>query len=436
MKILMLGWEYPPHINGGLGTACDGLTKALSKFNDIKLTFVVPKVFGDENAFHMNLTEPVSVKEKNNENDLNYITKVIFPSFLTPYFNKKEKQDFLKKIRQDILNNIEKEGLKKIKENFKIDFKNFVKSNPLALEVIRYSSKLVTYFADKDFDIIHAHDWMTIIAGVVLSKITNKPLYLHIHSLEYDRSGVFNDYFVNQIEKEGVWYAKRVFAVSNYTKSVIIREHGISEKKITVVYNDVNFKRKIKYKISPSLLKYKYVVFLGRVTSQKGPGYFVRAAKKVLQNVDDVKFIIGGKGDKLYEIMERVKQEGIQDDFIFTGFLNSEEVTKILALSDIFVMPSFSEPFGIVALEAVYYDTPVVLTKQSGVSEVLKSAPTFDFWDTEKQADEIIYLLKNEEKREEVLENLKEEMKALSWDKSAQIIHGEYEKEFWQEKAC
>lgn len=432
MKVLMLGWEYPPHINGGLGTACFGLTTALSKIKDINLFFALPKVYGDEKATHMTLVEPkVSKKDRVNTRIIrqkfrNHIKKFTFPETLNPYWTSKEYEKFLEKYKLKTLSSIRESGYKLLRRYIKFDFENFLKVNKLAFQVIKYASNVISYFQDEDFDVIHAHDWMTILPAVVLSKVTGKPLVVQIHSLEYDRSGVFNDYFVNQIERIGTANASLVVAVSKYTKSVIMREHGVSEDKIRVVYNAVTLSKKKKYFLSGPLKKYKLVLFLGRITRQKGPEYFVDAAQRVLKNFKNVKFIMAGDGDLTSKMIEKTINLGIHDHFIFTGFLKKQEVSKVFSISDIFVMPSFSEPFGIVALEAIYHDAALIISKQSGCSEVIKSALKCDYWDSKRIADYILYLLKNNTARKNLIAKSKAELKTLSWDKSAKALYDIY----------
>lgn len=440
MKVLMLGWEYPPHINGGLGTACLGITTALSKIKDINLVFALPKVYGDENATHMQLVEPKSKAQNAIKSAVsaklikikfrNHIKKVTFSEALNPYWTGKEYEKFLNKYKLRELygtkSNIKESGFKLLRKYIKLNFDKFLKINKLAFQVIKYASNVISYFQDEDFDVIHAHDWMTILPAVVLAKITRKPLVVQIHSLEYDRSGVFNDYYVNQIEKIGVTNADLVIAVSKYTKSVIIREHGVSEDKIRVVYNAVMLNKKKKYFLTGALKKYKIVLFLGRITRQKGPEYFIDASLEVIKKYKNVKFIMAGDGDLTAKMIEKTIRLGIYNYFIFTGFLKKKEVEKVFSISDIFVMPSFSEPFGIVALEAIYHDAALVISKQSGCSEVIKSALKCDYWDSKKIAEHILYLLENENMRKKLIQKSKEDLKALSWSKSAKELHNIY----------
>ncbi len=427
MKILMLGWEYPPHINGGLGTACAGITKALSKFLDMDLIFALPRLYGDEYAGRIRLLEPKSEIEKDNQESAKNITRIFFPYKLNPYLTKEESEKLFINFKNDFFSIAEKAGFEKLKKNVDIDFEAFMKNNKLALEVIRYTSNLIEFFYNKDFDLVHAHDWMTILAGMVISKISKKPLVLHIHSLEYDRSGVVNDFFINKIEGMGVNFANKVIAVSEYTKGIIQREHNVRAENIEVVYNAVIHHRKKFFSLSKNLKKYKFILFLGRITSQKGPEYFVDASKKVIEKVKNVRFIMAGAGDLTGEMMNRVARLGLEDYFIFTGFLSHDEVRKVFSIADVFVMPSFSEPFGIVALEAIDYGVPIIVSKQSGVSEVIKSALQCDYWDSEKIGDFIIYLLKNSKERNRLIKKSKEESLCLSWDLSAKKIYNIYQ---------
>jgi len=286
-------------------------------------------------------------------------------------------------------------------------------------EVEKFTSDVVARFSGAQFDIIHAHDWMTFPAGVALAQATKRPLIVHVHSLEHDRSGVFCDQRINAIERFGLQSADRVIAVSHYTRSSIERYHSIYPQKIVVVHNGIYPKQVVtEYRQLKTWPKY-VVLFLGRVTFQKGPEYFVEAARKVIPQLDDIVFVLAGDGDLLPVVKEQVSQLKLRDYFIFPGFVQGEELEELFSVADLYVMPSVSEPFGIAALEALSFETPVLVSKQSGVSEVLASALTVDFWDTDKMAEMIVNLLKRRDLRQDIVINAKQEIAKLHWSEAA-----------------
>jgi glycosyltransferase involved in cell wall biosynthesis len=287
------------------------------------------------------------------------------------------------------------------------------------LEVERFTSNVITTFSGETFDIIHTHDWMTFPAGVALSQLTGKPLIVHVHSLEQDRSGLFVDRDIEKIEKLGLETASRVIAVSHYTQRAIERFHGISRSKIRVIHNGVYPRQAVQdYQIRKTWPR-NVVLFLGRVTFQKGPDYFVEVAARVIPQVPGVLFVLAGTGDMLPAVKQQVAELGLNDYFMFPGFVSGEELEEMFSVADLYVMPSVSEPFGITALEAISFDTPVIISKQSGVSEVLEHALKVDFWDLDRMAHLIISVLLNQELRAELVQMAKEEVKHLHWDAAA-----------------
>jgi glycosyltransferase involved in cell wall biosynthesis len=286
-------------------------------------------------------------------------------------------------------------------------------------EVERFTADVIARFSREKFDLIHAHDWMTFPAAVALAEATKKPLVVHIHSLEQDRSGLYVNETINQIERLGVSAADRVIAVSHYTKRSIERHHGIPAKKIFVVHNGV-YSRKavVDYRLKKTWPRH-VVLFLGRVTFQKGPDYFVEIASKVIPHVPDVLFVLAGSGDMLPAVMEQVRAMKLGAHFLFPGFLQGDELEEMFSIADLYVMPSVSEPFGITALEAISFDTPVLISKQSGVAEVLQHALKADFWDIERMADLIINSLLHEELRQEMVTRAQDEVRRLHWDAAA-----------------
>jgi len=447
---LMLGWEYPPHIAGGLGTACEGLTGALSG-QGVSIHFVVPQLFGNERAGHMLLTDqlrrvaPGDDREEGASHSRRRepIETTRIPAFLQPYWSP---QEFKRAIsasasarsaarerahRQDkvakALIDGEVYGVDLISALYREDFYPEVPvpagghyGEDIFREVERFTGNVLSRISSEDFDVIHAHDWMTFPAGVALAELTGKPLVVHVHSLEHDRSGLFINEQIDQIERFGAAAADRVIVVSHYTRRMLEDKLGVPADKISVIHNGVYPRQAVQgYQIKKTWPRH-VVLFLGRVTAQKGPGYFVDVASRVIPNVPDVLFVLAGSGDMLGGLMERVESLQLQNHFLFPGFLQGEELEEMFSIADLYVMPSVSEPFGIAALEAISFDTPVIISKQSGVAEVLDHALKADFWDTDRMADMIINALLHEELRRELVCRAREEVRKLHWDAAAQ----------------
>jgi glycosyltransferase involved in cell wall biosynthesis len=284
------------------------------------------------------------------------------------------------------------------------------------LEVERFARAAEEIAAGETFDVIHCHDWLTFKAGVNVKRRTKKPLIVHVHATEFDRTGGNgrNEHVYN-IEREGMHAADKIIAVSNFTKNMIVNNYGIDPNKVEVVHNAVEFtdynteRRKIN--------NYdKVVLFLGRITLQKGPDYFIESASKVLKKMSNVKFIIAGSGDMEYKMIEKAAQMGIGDKVLFAGFLEGADIDRAYKMADVYVMPSVSEPFGITPLEAMRNGTPVIISKQSGVSEVIQNCLKVDFWDTDQMANKILGVLKYGELHEEMKKNGSREIKKFSWD--------------------
>jgi glycosyltransferase involved in cell wall biosynthesis len=387
MKVLMFGWEFPPHITGGLGTACFGLTKGLLN-NGVDVTFVVPKAYGDESEdVRLVSASDVSLDIHNKIfqeywNNLDYIE---INSTLIPYAGEEEYYRITRKYEH---HSDENESVFSKKFNFTGKY-----GPTLMDEVKRYALIAAQVAASQEFDIIHAHDWLTYEAGISAKKVSGKPLVVHMHATEFDRSGENINQQVYEIERRGMEAADRVIAVSHLTRNVVIEKYGIDPDKVVVVHNAVEPADKSEFYGLQRGVKEKVVTFLGRITFQKGPEYFIEAAYKVLQKDDNVRFVMAGSGDMLNRMIKRVAELKIATKFHFTGFLKGKEVDQMFALSDVYVMPSVSEPFGISPLEAMRSNVPVVISKQSGVSEVLKHALKVDFWDIDALADSIYGLL-------------------------------------------
>ena len=386
MKVLMFGWEFPPMSSGGLGTACYGLTKGLSS-KGIGITFVVPYAADITDASFLNL--------KSASNMVNLKIRKV-DSIIKPYMTSDGYSSYLRK---------KPEGISKIYGSTLLD------------EVYRYNLAAAKIAEEEDFDIIHCHDWMTFGAGMIAKKKKNKPLVLHVHATEFDRTGGNNvNQYVYDIEREGMQKADLIIAVSNFTKNKIIDHYGVPRNKIRVVHNAVDFSQHY-YDESFEINKTdKIVLFLGRITLQKGPDYFLEAAKKVLEKEKNVKFIIAGSGDMESHIIEKSAEMGLAGKVLFAGFLNPDEVEKAFKMADIYVMPSVSEPFGITPLEAMKNKTPVIVSRQSGVSEVIRHCLKVDFWDINEMSSKIISLLRYKPLHEALKEQGYQEVKKFNWN--------------------
>ena len=393
MKVLMFGWEFPPHNSGGLGTACYGITKALSE-KGVEIDFVLPRNYGIEEKF-LNVIYTRLPKIKINEVD----------SLLIAYLNSISYRKVFLSIEDQ-----------KNAENYCGD---------LVQEVYRYAQVAKEIALDVEHDIIHTHDWMTFPSGTEAQKVSKKPLISHIHSTEHDRSGGHGmNPHVYEIEKNGIQEADKVVAVSNFTKNKIIDNYSIEDSKINIIYNAINkkdFNSNVLLEKS-NFGKNKIVLFLGRLTLHKGPDYFLKAAKKVLDKNKNVIFIISGSGDMNNQIIEQAANLGISDRVLFTGFLRGEELRKIYKMADLYVMPSISEPFGITPLEAVASGTPVLISKQSGINEILNHCLRVDFWDIDEMTNKILSVINCDELGECLSENGSSEIDKFTWDNAADEI--------------
>lgn len=385
MKVLMFGWEFPPLSSGGLGTACYGLTKSLSK-QGLEITFVVPYSFDADNTNFLKLVSAGNIKIRR------------IASALQPYMNSREYKK-----------SIGKTPSPKIYGSTLFD------------EVYRYTLAAEKIAEEEDFDIIHCHDWMTFGAGANAKKKKNKPLVLHVHSTELDRTGGHQaNRYVYDLERHGMHKADKIIAVSNLTKTKITSHYAVPSEKIKVVHNGVDFSQHICDEDFEIKKTDKVVLFLGRLTLQKGPDYFVYAANKVLEQVKNAKFIVAGSGDMEPFLIEKVVELGIADKVLFAGFLNQGDVERAYKMADVYVMPSVSDPFGITALEAMKNKAPVIVSKQSGVSEVIRHCLTIDFWDVDEISNKIISLLSYKPLHETLKENAYFEVKKLNWDVPAE----------------
>ncbi|MHC4737676.1 MAG: glycosyltransferase family 4 protein [Planctomycetota bacterium] len=424
MKVFMLGWEFPPFISGGLGTACYGLTKAMDQFG-IKITFVLPKMVDSKYATHVKLLSPHCLASAASFKTIN-LTNVTFRAInspLQPYSTPDVYQQQLEEtLRQKQIQggNVGLTG-QTIGE---IDY-----SGNMYTEVHRYAAIATELATDEDFDIVHAHDWMTYPAGIAVAAMSRKPLIVHVHSTEFDRSGEHVNQMIYDIERRGMHAADKIIAVSFRTRNIIISRYGISGDKVEVVHNGVERNGGGSWPFEQSVIDKdeKIVLFLGRITMQKGPEYFLQAAKKVLEVMDNVKFVMAGSGDMMHRAIEMAAELGIGSKVLFTGFLRGEDVQKIYQIADLFVMPSVSEPFGLVPLEALENDVPVIISKQSGVSEVLRHALKVDFWDINEIANKIIAVLRYPPLKITLQSHGNFEVRKLRWKDSAEKCARIYE---------
>ncbi len=430
MKVLMFGWEFPPHISGGLGTACLGLTKAMLR-QGVDIIFVVPRAYGDEDQSQMQLVGASSIRvkinqyhfgeeltSKRNQKNIQYVT---IGANLVPYVTEEEYYDLINNRvtvdRQFKVHSTSDTGTIDLRGGYGGGLMNEVKSYAYIAEEIARKF---------DFDVIHAHDWMTYDAGIAAKRVSGKPLVVHVHATEFDRSGMNVNQIVYDMERRGMHNADRVLTVSNLTRSTVVNHYGVDEAKVTTVYNGVeaiSAKKNLHFeKVSGD----KIVTFLGRITYQKGPEYFLEAAAKVLQRKKNVKFVMAGSGDMLEKMMWRAAELGISKNFFFTGFLRGDDVIHMLSISDVYVMPSVSEPFGISPLEAMRSNVPVIISKQSGVAEVLKHAIKVDFWDVDSMADAIYGIISYDALPQMFRENAKKEADSIKWDNAAKRIKEVY----------
>jgi glycogen synthase len=413
MRILMFGWEFPPRMSGGLGTACYGMTAALAGLGH-RITFVLPRDGEAAAAPFLDLVSasgiPVSDADRDDGTEalLRHLTLRPLPFLLHPYLDTGHYRTLY------------------LSEGKRFPETANVYGPDLIAEVIRYGRAGGVLARTLSFDIVHAHDWMTIPASLLARRISGRPLVLHIHSLEYDRSGENVNGEICAIEQEGLEKADRIIAVSHRTKRMIAERYAILPEKISVVHNAVTRTEARQAYRTERPGERKMVLFLGRITFQKGPDYFVEAAAKVLNVLPDVTFVMAGAGDMMGRMIERVGELGIGDRFHFTGFLQGEEIERIFSLSDLYVMPSVSEPFGISPLEAMSYDVPVILSRQSGVSEILKHALKVDFWDVQEMAAKIIAVLKHPVLAGAMAEKAREELRKIRWEAAARRIAAVY----------
>ncbi len=431
MRVFMLGWEFPPFISGGLGTACYGLTKAMSSIGT-DILFVLPRPVSTPFSTHLKLVSPRAgspLAVPSTEFRLDEFERVTFRTINAaigdPYQTAEEFEEAMRSggatpqpgekpyvVQEPGQPAPAKAGAPKAGDHYGGDLFN---------EVQRYAALAAEVARHESFDVVHAHDWMTFPAGMAVAALKGAPLVVHVHSTEFDRSGVHVDSRIYDIERRGMHAAIKIIAVSYLTKNIITHHYGIDPNKVEVVYNAIETNGngafdEEKYKIHRDE---KIVLFLGRITMQKGPEYFLAAAKKVLEVMDNVKFVMAGSGDMTRRTIEMAASMGIGHKVLFTGFLRGPDVEKVFRMADLYVMPSVSEPFGIAPLEAMSHDVPVIISKQSGVSEVLQHALKVDFWDVNEMANKIIAVLKHPPLASTLRQHGSFEVGKMSWTDAA-----------------
>ena len=495
MHVLMLGWEFPPFISGGLGTACHGLTKALDR-RGVQVTFVLPKPIDRSQASHVNLVSPdpdrpsaaappppmmsmsramdeaaatggavyvpaaaatvgapASVADAASPQAPQPFAHVRFlgvpAGFVSPYQRTAGNQPVGRWVVRGGVKrplgeheslepgDVETEPVSYAELQAISSVPRDDGSSPVPMPGADYGGDLLdTVFRFRafclaatrhlKFDVIHAHDWLTYPAGLAIAGVTGKPLVVHVHSTEFDRSGVHVNQRVYDIERRGMHGAMRVVAVSQLTKNVIVRRYSVPDAKVEVVYNGVDLEPTQGEYSTGIQTKDKIVLYFGRITYQKGPEYFIAAAKRVLEVMDNVKFVVAGSGDQAARMIEMAANMGIGHKVLFTGFLRGKDIQRVFSLADLYVMPSVSEPFGIAPLEAMGHDVPVLISKSSGVSEVLVHALKCDFWDIDDMANKIIAVLRHPPLSKTLTEHGSFEVRKITWDGAASRVEQVY----------
>jgi glycogen(starch) synthase len=420
-KVLMLGWEFPPVINGGLGVACHDLSSAMSELADI--TMIVPKSSPEFKMKNMKLVginniDPGAFHSEFSGYGYDLPFKLhSIQSDLNPYYSSDASESGKMQFGPGSTGSVSDQL-----SAFDIDN---LYGGDVINKVLQFADISAALASKMEFDVIHAHDWMTMVAGMKIKMMSGKPLVMHIHSLEVDRGGEQSKGWVYDLEKKGMEFADLVMPVSHFTAGIIENHYGISREKISVVHNG---SRKVRAFKSRRKYSEKTVLFVGRLTRQKGPEKFLDIASRVLQKNPDVRFVMAGVGDYFRSCLEKSSYKEIGNRFHMTGFLNLEKLRYLFSISDIYCMPSVSEPFGLSAVEAAQFGIPCVISKQSGVAEVLSGSLKFDHWDIDKAADCILNLLHDDVLSRKVAEDAAHNLDNITWDLSAKKIVRAYQK--------
>ena len=424
MKVLMFGWEFPPHISGGLGTACYGLTKGLAQ-QGVEVLFVMPKAVGDEdssigkiiNASDVEMPSTTSYTDDFWQN----VSFLPVSSGLIPYLGLEEYEQYVSET--------ESGGGQRSFTHLGGKFPFSGKYGTNLMEEVRNYAYVASKIArENDFDVIHAHDWLTYPAGIHAKQISGKPMVIHVHATDYDRSRGNVNPEVYAIEKNGMDFADHIITVSNLTRNTVIEKYHQDPSKVTTVHNAVEPLSQDIVSIQDKRgVKDKVVTFLGRITMQKGPEYFVEAAAKVLEKADNVRFVMAGSGDMMDQMIRLAASRNISDRFHFTGFMKGKQVYEVLKSSDVYVMPSVSEPFGISPLEAMQCGVPSIISKQSGCAEILDYAVKVDYWDIEAMADAIYGIITYPAMYQFLKEEGKREVDNIKWEYAGQKVRRIYD---------
>ncbi|MFO0972046.1 MAG: glycosyltransferase [Phycisphaerae bacterium] len=448
MKVLMLGWEFPPFISGGLGTACYGLTRALSEIAT-EILFVLPRPVRPDRDTHVTLVaprydqikpaaapQPASVVTSAPHSELANVTIRTVDAQLSPYST--PGQSYVAAgapavaggVATRLVYDVTEPGNTQPVRSAEVPIVAHVPlgagpgpgehyGGDLFSEVERYAALVGAIGRSESFEVVHAHDWMTFPAGMAVAAVSGRPLVVHVHSTEFDRSGEHVNQRIYDIERRGVHTADRVIAVSHLTKNILVSRYAVPPGKIEVVYNAIDDRSGVA-EPPPIRKDERIVLFLGRITMQKGPEYFIAAAKRVLEYMDNVRFVMAGSGDMMRRMIELAAEMGIGHKVLFTGFLRGADVARVFKMADLYVMPSVSEPFGIAPLEALSHDVPVIISKQSGVSEVLSHCLKVDFWDVNEMANKIIAVLRHPPLQATLREHGQFEIRKLTWRDAAE----------------
>jgi len=413
MKALMFGWEFPPHILGGLGTASYGLTKGMAMQPDMDITFVIPKPWGDEDQSFLKIIGACNTPVAWREVYWDYVSER-----LSKYMDPQEYYNLRDHIYADF-NYLHTNDLGCI------EFSGRYPDNLLE-EINNYSIVAGVIARTHNYDIIHSHDWLTYPAGIHAKNVLGKPLVIHVHATDFDRSRGNVNPQVYQMEKNGMDYADHIICVSELTRRTVIEKYHQDPAKVTTVHNAVEPLSADIVAIEPEKGRDKVVTFLGRITMQKGPEYFVEAAARVLEKAEHIRFVMAGSGDMMERMIYLVAEKGMSDKFHFTGFLKGKQVYEMLKRSDVYVMPSVSEPFGISPLEAMQCSIPTIISKQSGCAEILDKAVKVDYWDVEGMADAIYSICTYDAMSEFLSREGKEEVDNIKWEYAGQKVRDIY----------
>ncbi len=436
----MLGWEFPPHISGGLGTACYGMTKALDEIG-VEVCFVLPTAIPLDTSAHVQLRSPSDVNPVEVEDSSHIFEHVELhkvDAVLQPYGTPQTFENAVRAIEaqqraddgqtgDDNSDTDDIPGALLPQGSFRLGAGEHYDGDLLG-QVRRYARMAVSLARKETFDVIHAHDWMTYPAGAAVANISRKPLIVHVHSTEFDRAGENVNLRICDIERGSMRRADCVVCVSHLTARIVSSRYGVPDEKIRVVYNAVELPQNGSWEMKPIRQNEKIVLFLGRLTLQKGPEYFLHAAKKVVEKFPNVRFVMAGSGDMVRRCVQLAADLNLGRYVTFTGFLRGPDVDKIFSLADLYVMPSVSEPFGIAPLEAMSHNVPVIISKQSGVSEVLTHVLKVDFWDVDEMANKILGVLRHEPLRKTLKQHGHIELRKLSWLDSAKSLREIYRK--------